>query len=173
VSEQHAQSAPHSYRLLMAFAVVPFVDALIGFVGFPLVWYIGGHTGRLHDTAAAARGFAMVTGFAGLVVTVCGAVPVVLWLMKRGPVSLPQLLSAGVLLGNAPFFVYVIGLVLPATLAHLAGGTLSQHLSPVSDLIAGALRTLAIGSVLGASSAFVFWFLGIRRTDASVSVILR
>ena len=77
------------------------------------------------------------------------------------------------LLGNAPFVVYVTGLVLPATLAHLVGGTLSQHLSPFSDLIAGTLRVLAIGSVIGASSAFVFWFLGIRRTDASVSVVLR
>ena len=172
MSEQHASAAPHSYRLVAAFAVVPFVDALIGFFGFPLVWYIGGHTRQLHDPAAAARGFALVTGFAGLVVTVCGAVPAVLWLMKRGPVSLPQLIAAGVLLGNVPFVVYVISLVLPATLAHLVAGTLSQHLSPFSDLIAGTLRVLAIGSVLGASSAFVFWLLGIRRTDASASVIL-
>jgi hypothetical protein len=85
-------------------------------------------------------------------------------------VSLGQLIIVGLLLGNTPFFCYVIGLVLPATLSHLLAGTLSQHLTPLSDLIAGTLRALAIGSVLGAWSAIVFWLLGIWRTDTSVGV---
>jgi hypothetical protein len=32
---------PLPYRLLAAFAVLPFVNGLLGFVGFPVVWYIG------------------------------------------------------------------------------------------------------------------------------------
>ena len=63
--------------------------------------------------------------------------------------------------------------MIPATLAHLMNGTLSQHLSPFSALIAGALRALAIGTVMGASSAFVFWLLGVRRTEAGVFLVLR
>lgn len=68
------------------------------------------------------------------------------------------------LLGNAPFAVYLIGLVLPVTLMHLIWGTLSQHLLSPSDLIAGTLRGLALGSAMGAWSALVLWFLGIRGT---------
>jgi hypothetical protein len=106
-------------------------------------------------------------------VTFGGAVPAVLWRMKRGPISLRHLITVGLVLGNAPFLLYVVGLVLPATLAHLAAGTMSQHLVPLSSLIAGTLRALAIGSGLGTVSAIVLWFLGIRGTDADITVVLR
>jgi hypothetical protein len=172
VSEPHAATAPHTYRLWAAFAVLPFVDALVGFVGFPLVWYMGGHDGRPADPEQAARSFALLSGFLGLVVTIGGAVPAVLWLRKRGPVSLWQLIAAGLILGNVPFLFYMIRFVLPAALTHLVAGTMSQHLVPVSDLLAGVLRVLAIGSVMGALSALVFWFLAIRRTVRGLPGIL-
>jgi hypothetical protein len=172
VKQQHEPVAA-SYRLWAAFAALPVVNAVVAFLGFPLVWYIGGHTGRLIDPTEAAVSFALLTGLMGLVVTVGGAIPVVLWLMRRGAVSLRQLIAAGVLLGNAPFVLYVIGLVLPLTILHLVRGTMSQHLLPFSDLIAGTLRAMAIGSVLGALSSLVFWFLGIRRADRSTPLVLR
>jgi hypothetical protein len=154
---------PLPYRLLAAFAVLPFVNGLLGFVGFPVVWYIGGHTGRPHDPDQVARTFGILSGILGLIVTAAGAVPVVLWLMKRGPVSLGQLMTVGLVLGNAPFVLYVVGLVLPLTITHVIAGTMSQHLMPISDLVAGTLRALAIGSVMGTVSAIVFWMVGIAR----------
>lgn len=174
VSEQHASAVPSSYRLWAAFAAVPFLDALVAFFGFPLVWYIGGHTGRPQDPTEAAGSFALLIGLMGLVVTVGGAVPIVLWLMKRGAVSLRELITAGVLLGNVPFVLYVVGLVLPLTVLHLIRGSMAQHLMPLSDLIVGTLRAVAIGSVLGALSSLVFWLLGIRhRADPIVPLALR
>jgi hypothetical protein len=110
-----------------------------------------------------ARTFGILSGILGLIVTAAGAVPVVLWLMKRGPVSLGQLMTVGLVLGNAPFVLYVVGLVLPLTITHVIAGTMSQHLMPISDLVAGTLRALAIGSVMGTVSAIVFWMVGIAR----------
>jgi hypothetical protein len=59
--------------------------------------------------------------------------------------------------------VYVVGLVLPLSVVHLVAGTLSEHLDPLSILIASALRVVVGGSVLGAWSAFIFWLIGVRR----------
>jgi hypothetical protein len=160
--------SPHrSYRLWIAFAVLPFLDALMGFVSFPLVWYIGDHNGRLHDPAQAARGFALLSGLLGLAVTVGAVVPAVLvLLMTRGRVTFPQVIAAGLVLGNAPFVMVVGRFVLPTILLHLAEGTMSEHLIPVSELVAGTLRVLAIGSVFGAVSAIVFWFIGLCPMDS-------
>lgn len=148
------------------------MDALVAYIGFPLVWYIGGHAGRPHDPAQAAGAFALLTGFLSLVITIAGAVPVVHWLMKRGPVSLMQLIRVGLILGNAPFLLSVIGLVLPMTLLHLITGTMSEHLISLSNLTAGTLRAIGIGSVIGVWSAVVFWLLGIRGTDPDIRIPL-
>jgi hypothetical protein len=155
--------SPHrSYRLWIAFAVLPLVDALMGFVSFPLVWYIGDHNGRLHDPAQAARGFALLTGFLGLAVTVGAVVPAVLVLLiKRGRITFAQAITAGLVLGNAPFVMTVGVFVLPAILVHLVEGTMSEHLVPIRDLVAGILRVVALGSVFGGVSAIVFWFVGL------------
>jgi hypothetical protein len=161
-------AAAHSYRVWVAFALLPFADALIGYLGFPLVWYMGGHSGQLVDPEGAARGLGIVAGVLGLLTTLAGAVPIVIWLLQRGPVSLAQLLGVGVLLGNGPFLLYVVGLVLPATVMHLANGTMADHLSPLSELIAGTLRAIAVGSVIGAWSALVFWFVGIYKSSGYI-----
>jgi len=63
--------------------------------------------------------------------------------------------------GNARLALYVLGLVRPATAAHLAMGTMSQHLLPASELLIGALRTIVIGSAFGMMSAATFWFIGV------------
>ncbi len=138
------------------------MNALAGFLVFPLLWYTGGHTGQLHDAAKAARAFGLAAGLVGLVVTLGGAVPAVFWLMKRGPVTLWRLIAVGVILGNAPFVSYVFRLVWSLTLMALHGEPISRHLAAIPDLIAGTLRALAIGSTLGTLSASVFWFVGIR-----------
>jgi hypothetical protein len=131
---------------------------------WPAVWWMGGHgAARPYDPEAAARQFALLTAMLGLIVTVAGAAPVVFWLKQRGRLRLTTLLLAGLVLGNAPFGYYVIGLVLPATIVHLVMGTLSEHLAPISALIAGAARAVAIGSFFGVLSAATFWLVGVCR----------
>jgi hypothetical protein len=155
-----ATSAALPFRLWAAFAVLPFADAFAAFVGFPLVWYIGGHSGRPHDPSQVAGAAAALTGFLSVLVTFAGAVPSVFWLRKRHRLSFGSLMWAGLILGNVPFAIYVVGLVLPFTVVHILVGTMDQHLVPVSALAAGALRAIAIGSVMGVGSASLFWLLG-------------
>jgi hypothetical protein len=162
----HAPS-PGRWRLLAAFAILPAVDAVVAFVSFPAVWHFGRHGGfRPFDPTQAALAFAALAGTIGLLVTLSGAIPLVHWLLKRGPVSLVQILIAGLALGNVPFAVYVLSLI-PFALLHLAFGTLSQHLIPVSELLAALPLPIGIGSCMGVISAAVFWFAAIQGTDAA------
>ena len=73
---------------------------------------------------------------------------------------------AGLILGNVPFALYLVVLILPATISHLVMGTLSQHLVPVSALLPGAFRAILIGSIFGVISAAAFWLMAILGTDA-------
>jgi hypothetical protein len=162
-----------TFRLWAAFAIVPFVDAAAAYLCFPLVWAMGGHTGNLINPEGAAFGFAVLSGVLGLLVTGVGAVPIVFSLAKRGPISLPTAFFAGLLLGNVPFGLYVLALVLPATMAHLSAGTMSEHLLPLSELVAATIRILLIGSGMGALSAAVFWFLGLYEPGGTPRSVIR
>jgi hypothetical protein len=158
-------SSPGKWRLLSAFAILPVVDALVAYFAFPIVWQLGRHGGfRPVDPTKPALAFAVLAGLSGLFVTLSGAIPVVFWLIRRGAVSFQQILTAGLALGNALFVVYVLALI-PYALLHLAFGTLSDHLIPVSELLVSALLPLGIGSCMGMMSAVVFWFAAIRGTD--------
>jgi hypothetical protein len=87
-----ATASPGKWRVLTAFAVLPVVNAVLAFIGFPIIWWLGGHGGfQPLDSGQAAGGFAMLVGVLGLLVTMSGAMPVVFWLMKRGPVSFRQI----------------------------------------------------------------------------------
>jgi hypothetical protein len=152
------QGPMRSPRFWLALAALPPLDAVTAYFAFPLVWYMGGHRGQSYDPIQPARAFALLTGILSVFVT-CAAAPTVIWMKKHGAITLRHLLLAGVALGNAPFFGIVAAIVLPFTVMHIAAGTISQHLSPVSDLIAGTLRSLALGSTMGAWSAFVFWMI--------------
>jgi hypothetical protein len=153
-------------RIVAAFTVVPVVVFVAARLGFPIVWSMSGNRGQIISPAEPATAFAALTGFIGLLVTLFGAVPVFVWMKKRGPVSLSRTIGAGIVLGNTPMVAIAIG-ALYFTVLHIVGGTISQHLSPPIDVIAGFVRLSAIGSVLGASSAFVFWLVGVRGSDIS------
>jgi hypothetical protein len=81
--------------------------------------------------------------------------------MRRGQTSIQHFALAGVVLGNLPFSVYLAFAIVFA-LAHLAAGTLGDHLSPAGALLAGGLRVIAIGSVMGTASGVMFWLIVIR-----------
>ncbi len=153
------------FRLWAAFAVLPFITAVLAFFAFPLVWALGGHAGRPLDSNQVAGMFAFVAGLFALVVTLVAAAPLALWRLKRGPIPLWQSMVDGLLLGNAPFVLYVVALLLPFTVVHMMMGTMSGRWLPFSELVFGTLRAVTIGSVLGTTSGAIFWFLGIRERD--------
>ena len=158
--------APDRGRLLAALAVLPFVDALVAFLGFPVVWWLGNHRAGFIDHQAAAMSFAILTGLIGVLMTLCGALPVVWSLSTRGPIALKQLLVAGLVLGNVPAAASLL-FIIPVTLGHVANGTMADHLLPVPELLAGSLRVLAIGSAMGMISAAAFWVLGVAGSSAA------
>ncbi len=159
---------PSRWRLLTGFAVLPIIQALVAYLAFPLVWWLGDHGAfRPVDPDGAALAFALVTAFLGFVMTVAGAVPVVFWLRRRGRASLDYLLVAGLVLGNIPFAVYVVGLVVPMTIVHMWMGTMSQHLMAMSELLAGTVRAMLLGSTFGLMSAAVFWAVAFAGTGCA------
>jgi hypothetical protein len=145
---------------MLGFAVLPLTQALLVYSAFPLLWQFLGHASlRPVNPDQTALAMAITTGLFGVLVTICGAIPVVFWLMGIQRTSFHALVSAGAVLGNAPFAFYVLALVLPATIVHLRFGTMSEHIIPVADLMVSTLRIVVLGSSLGAISAAVLWLI--------------
>jgi hypothetical protein len=154
-------------RLALAFAAAPLMPAAAMYFGFPLFWIFMGHDGHPVDPSQVAGMLATLSGVCGVFVTVVGAVPVFGWLRRRGRVTLRHAVGAGVVLGNVPFALYLLLLILPFTILHLAQGTLSQHLIPLPSLLSSAARVIVLGSVLGAIGALTFWIVGLAGTNAA------
>jgi hypothetical protein len=136
---------------------MPLVSAIAAAVVFPVVSFRGAD-------AAGSGVFAFVTAIAAVFVTPAGAVPAFLALKRRGPITFSQTLWAGAALGNAPGALFALMSAFFAA-AHVAAGTISQHVSPLSSLLAGALRVVLLGTAVGSISAAVFWLVGLRGTD--------
>lgn len=162
MNEPGRNSKRSRWRLAAAFAVVPIVDGILAFAVFPIIWPVGAH-GRVQpvDPFSEAASFGVLTGVVALLVTLAGAVPVVSWLINRRRASFANIVKAGLALGNAPFAVYALAAAYFALL-HLIGGTMSQHLVPLSSLLAGTLRVIGLGSGLGVAGAVVFWLAALR-----------
>ena len=153
-------------RLAFAFAAAPLVQSLSMYFGFPLFWGFMGHGPSGYPSGGVAM-WATITGVCGVFVTVAGAVPVFGWLRRRGSVTLMHAVGAGVVLGNVPFALYLVLLILPFTILHLARGTLSQHLIPLPSLLSGTWRVIVLGSTLGVIGALVFWVVGLAGSNAA------
>lgn len=137
-------------RLFAGFAVQPFAAAILGFIVFPLIELTLPDTTGGHSTGGAAS-IAFGAGFAAIVVTAC-ALPVVLWLLKRGPLKLTHVLCGGAVLGNLPL---VIIMSLAILTNNVRAGTLGI----------GLIRSLAFGALFGVVGAALFWVISIRGTD--------
>jgi hypothetical protein len=120
-------------HVMRGLAVQPFIGAILGFALFPLAAYMagGGHTIRPFGLAIV---FGVVIGIIATLITGLAAYPTLLFMLKRGPVTLARTLLAGVALGN-----------IPAAIGTLLG--------------AGSARAAALGSTLGLISAAVFWVI--------------
>ena len=135
-------------RLLAGLGLAPVVSAAVAFVAFPLVeWTHPLEVGRAVDGYQAAAGFALVVGFVAAVVTLVVALPVAAALQTRGRLTLQASLIAGLVIGNAPYFLISIWLLFAPGVNEVGYGLL------------GAVRGVAIGTVLGVSSAAAFWMV--------------
>ena len=106
------------------------------------------------DAFHGAIAFGLGAGMVAFVVTVCGALPIVLTCLERGPLTLKQVLLSGAALGNAPGALIVL-------LSFVTG----QSASGASWFWSiEALRALAIGSLFGLTGAALFWIVSIRRS---------
>src|SRR5688572_30834499 len=87
-----------SGRLWLAFALLPVANLLFGYaLLFPIFWWLRNHSsGRLVDPASEALAIGILCGVLALLVTICGGIPVLFWLRRRGPITLQQTLAAGV-----------------------------------------------------------------------------
>ena len=150
-------SSPGTARLWLAFLLMPPVSALAAAVVFPLL-----SVGQFQPEGVAPVAFA--AAIAAVLVTLGGALPAFLTLKRRGAITLSQTLCAGAALGNAPNVAIAVGAIF-FTLAHIAAGTISQHLSPPLGILTGAVRLLLLGTAVGIISAAVFWFIALRGTD--------
>jgi hypothetical protein len=147
------------WRFLAAVLAIPLFDALLGYMAFPVVWWLGNHgTYRPISPDEAARHFGLLACVLGFLVMFTAGIPVADTLIRRRQTSVHHFAVAGVALGNFPFAVYLC-VVLFFTLMHLLNGTLAEHLSPIPELLAGGLRVVLLGSVLGAASGFMFWLI--------------
>jgi hypothetical protein len=143
-------------RLVGAFAIVPLGIALVSFVGW---WAILAWRPSVGDPVSAAWSVTLGITIIGLVVTVCGAVPGFIFLRRRGRLSLSSLVILGVVLGNVPLAVIMVGVLA----ANSHDGTFGwRTLSNASGGISGAVSLVLLGTAYGAASAATFWLIGVR-----------
>jgi hypothetical protein len=109
----------------------------------------------ISDPITPALQLAFFVGLIALALTLGGAVPSVLWLLRRQQLCFSRLLVFGVIIGNVPFALIVI-------VAAVVEGTVSPSVARLWYGIAGALRFVLIGTVHGAVAAAVFWLIVVR-----------
>lgn len=120
--------------LVRGLAIQPFVAGLVG--------------------AALFRGWIVMGVLVGVVatlITVLVAFPTLLWILKRGPLTLHTTLISGMLLGNIPA-------ALAAVLPLMTGRQPSE--------LASLIRPSAFGSIVGVVSAASFWYAAGRHIAA-------
>lgn len=155
-------------RMLVGYVLMPPMCGLLAYLTIRGelalgVWF---HNGRPSPQAALPLAFA-VTIFAAPIATIAGAVPGVAWLIRRGRLTLPNLLLSGVAFGNIPIVI----LMVLAFLEKLRNGT------PASVEPLQVLAPVLLGAWFGAWAALFFWFVSIRGTEldsrgSAVSMLL-
>jgi hypothetical protein len=158
-------SARAVIRLVAALAAMPFAAGAVMFVTYVALWFSGarvfeGPVSDLNGTLDAAVGLALGVTIIGFVVTGVATLAVA-WMVSRGPMSLSNLLFLGAALGNVPFVLIVVAILL----VQLMNGTLSSDVARLWYGLYGAVRAISLGCWIGACSAAVFWVIGVRGTE--------
>jgi hypothetical protein len=138
---------------------VPPTAVLIALATYDRLWHAGllPQGAPIHSLDSAGSLGAGV-GVLATVMTAVGVVPGVVWLRRRGTLSLTRLLMLGAGLGNLPLAVIMIGIVV----VHAASGTLSADIGQYWEGWSGAGVRTAMGLICGMGSAAVFWVVAVR-----------
>ena len=160
----HMASPRAELRLLSGFALMPLAAAAFAFAAYALLWQAGPDSMsgfKPSDPIASAVSIGMAVGLVAVLVTVFGAVPLVMWLLRRGPLALSRVLLAGAILGIAPLAIGIL-VMLGASLAR---GTMPEHVGDAWYGWEGMIRTTTVGLFVGVTSAAVFWLVAVRGTE--------
>jgi hypothetical protein len=150
-------------RLTLGFAALPPAMGLVMFFTCLVLWGVGAWAFDGPPSFDAAIGLGLAVSVIAALVTVFGAVPAVLWLIRRRNLSLRTLLLAGMALGNAPLAIIVAGI--------LARQAIRGNLLSDAGLSFGwfvAIRSILLGLWFGIAAAVVLWAVGVRGTDWNV-----
>ena len=151
-----ALTAAEEMRLCMGFVVLPFVAAVVAFVGFPILAF-GRDFGFDPDLTGAAVSVAGGTFMFAVVFTLVCVVPTAIWILKRRAVPFGEVLLFGLALGN-----------LPVAIAGLAAVVQRMFLSASSPANQwAAIGTVGFASLIGLIGAAVFWAISIRGRNFS------
>lgn len=138
-------------KLLTGLAVQPVLAFAVAFVSFPFVLLdragrtLGG--GFPSDPTDAALSVALGVGVVAVFMTALVILPAVLWILNRRLVTFTQSLVYGLGFGNLPI---VIGTIL----------------SQGGYGLAGVVRGMVLGSLVGLTGAAAFWGIAIRGLDS-------
>jgi hypothetical protein len=157
-------STPSKLRLGTGFLVTPLVAGVIAFLTF---W--GQSFVRINlfpgtpysDPVDAAAGFAAGVTVIAFIATFAAVVPLVVSMMRSGPLVFTRVLFVGAIVGQAPFVLIVGGILVVQTV----NGTLSAAVGRLWYGVFGTVRAIALGSFIGIPTAVVFWLIAIRGTE--------
>ena len=149
--EAAGQSRPSERRILLGFAVQPFVTALLGSVFLPILALTDP---RLQRSSAPVIELALASGalvgVAGLLITICAAAPVFHWLRARGAVTWWHAAVSALLFANLPTSL-LVGLIF------VSGKQDSRLVAADSAMI--VVRVVLLSSGIGVASAGIFWWI--------------
>lgn len=132
---------------------------LVAVITYDALWYGGMMSGGAAiDSVDGLTSFGLGVGILAVAMTAL-AVSLVLWLNDRGFVSVNKVLALGAALGNVPLAVIVFVVIL----LH-PGEMLSGEVGRYWYGLPGLAQRVALGSVVGMSSAAAFWCVALRST---------
>jgi hypothetical protein len=151
-------------RMMAGFVAVPPTAGILVSASCAMLWKAGVDLfpgGIPADVAATAASLGIAAAFAAFFVVIFGALPIVGWVSRRGPLTLRRVLLVSAALANAPFILIVIG----AVISRVISGYPSGELSALWHQWTGAARTIGFALLAGVGSGVVFWFVGVRGSE--------
>ena len=150
--------------MIAGLVVAPLAATLIALCTYNAFWHAGLFPqGASLDSLDSAASLGVGVGILAVLTTAAAAVPGVMWLKRRGPLSLGRLMALGAFLGNLPLALIIVGIVV----VNAIRGTLSPDVSHYWEGFGGALVRVSLGVISGAGSAAVFWLVAVYRNPGS------
>ena len=144
-------------RRVLGCVLLPPSAASVGLLTYDAMWHVGllPQGAPIHSVDAAES---LGLGIAILAVVMLGGViPGVAWLSRTGRLSIGSLVMLGAALGNVPFVVIVVGIMLAAI-------TRGESLTDIGHYWygpTGALVRVVLGAITGMGAALIYWVVAV------------